>query len=224
MLIFNKVCQEINFLTHIVSRYKIIMGGVLMANNKSGRKRRFKPDIINKIIEEHNNGRSVSELAEEYGVSRQTMSFYIHEVAAELEISRSDTTAMLVREMSYWKKLNKDFDLSPEELSDYKARYDYMLGDDLLTAILVDFMHEQIVTVNYSSHPMKRAFGVKRCPTWNDFMKFIEDRCVPRSRDHMKVILRDYKLDSYDPFAIVERTGGRMAEDERYIKIYRMGA
>ena len=195
-----------------------------MANNRSGRKRRFKNDDINKIIKEHSNGRSVSELAKEYGVSRQTMSFYIHEVAAELEMSNSDNTACLVREMTYWKKLNKDFDLTAEELSRYKARYDYMLGDDILTSILVDFLHEQIDIFNYSSHPMKRAFGVKKRPSWNDFVSFLEDRCVPRSRDHMKLILHDYKLDSYDPFAIVERTGGRMAEDERYIKIYRIGA
>lgn len=195
-----------------------------MANKKSGRKRRFKPDVINRIIDEYNNGRSVSDLAKEYGVSRQTMSFYIHEVAAELEMSNSDNVACLVREMTYWKKLNRDFNLTAEELSRYKARYDYMLGDDILTSILVDFMHEQIVTFNYSSHPMKRAFGVKKRPSWGDFVSFLEDRCVPRSRDHMKLILRDYKIDSYDPFAIVERTGGRMAEDERYIKIYRIGA
>lgn len=195
-----------------------------MAYNRSGRKRRFNSDVINLIIEEHNKGRSVSELAAEYGVSRQTMSFYIHEVAAELEISRSDNTACLVREMTYWKRLNRDFNLTAEELSRYKARYDYMLGDDILTSILVDFLHEQINVVDYSSHPMKRAFGVKKKPSWDDFVSFLEDRCVPRSRDHMKLILHDYKLDSYDPFAIVERTGGRMAEDERYIKIYRIGA
>ena len=193
-----------------------------MANKKSGRKRRFNSDVINRIIEEHNKGRSVSELAAEYGVSRQTMSFYIHEVAVELEISRSDNTACLVREMTYWKRLNKDFNLSAEELIRYKARYDYMLRDELLTSILADFMHEQIVVFNYSSHPMKRAFGVKKRPSWGDFVSFLEDRCVPRSRDHMKLILHDYKLDSYDPFAIVERTGGRMAEDERYIKLYRL--
>ena len=152
------------------------------------------------------------------------MSFYIHEVAAELEMSNSDNTACLVREMNYWKKLNRDFNLTAEELSRYKARYDYMLRDELLTSILADFMHEQIVVFNYSSHPMKRAFGVKKRPSWGDFVSFLEDRCVPRSRDHMKLILRDYNIDSYDPFAIVERTGGRMAEDERYIKIYRIGA
>ena len=195
-----------------------------MTNNRSGRKRRFEPEVINRIIDEHNKGRSVSDLAKEYGVSRQTMSFYIHEVAAELEMSISDNISCLVREMTYWKKLNRDFDLTAEELSRYKARYDYMLGDDILTSILVDFLHEQINVVDYFSHPMKRAFGVKKRPSWDDFVSFLEDRCVPRSRDHMKLILRDYKLDSYDPFAIVERTGGRMAEDERYIKIYRIGA
>ena len=195
-----------------------------MANKKSGRKRRFKPDDINKIIKEYSNGRSVSDLAKEYGVSRQTMSFYIHEVAAELEMSNSDNTACLVREMTYWKKLNKDFNLTAEELTRYKARYDFMLGDDILTSILVDFLREKINVVDYFSHPMKRAFGVKKRPSWDDFVSFLEDRCVPRSRDHMKLILRDYKLDSYDPFAIVERTGGSMAEDERYIKIYRLGA
>ena len=54
-----------------------------MGNERNaGRKRKLDTDTIARIIDKHNKGHSVSELAREYGVSRQTMSFYINDVAA----------------------------------------------------------------------------------------------------------------------------------------------
>lgn len=194
-----------------------------MANTRNaGRKRKLDTKTVRNIIKERDNGSSMSELAKKYGVSRQTISFYIHEVAAEIAIERTSEVETFIHELTYWKRLNKDFNITQEELEKYKVRYDYMLDRQITTSILVDFKNENVIAKNYSSHPMKRAFGVKRKPTWEDFVEFVEDRCVPKSRDHMKLILRDYGLSTFDPFSIIEKTGGRMAEDNRYIRIYRL--
>ena len=52
-----------------------------------------------------------------------------------------------------------------------------------------------------------------------DFEVFLESRCFPREREDVELILEELELEAYEPFAIVERTGGRMAEDNQWIKI-----
>ena len=195
-----------------------------MGNTRNaGRKRKFDPETVQEIVTKYNEGRTVSALAAEYGVSRQTMSFYIHDISAELEFvdAQKGSLSTFVHSLSYWRRLNKDF--QPEEdLGDYRMRLDYMLDDDLMTAILVDFKNERILVKNYTDHPLKRAFGVKKMPTWEDFTIFLEDRCVPKTRDHMKLILKDFGLDFFNPLSIIKRTNGRMAEDNCYIKMIQL--
>lgn len=41
------------------------------------------------------------------------------------------------------------------------------------------------------------------------------------SRDKMKLVLKDLNLPFYDPFTIIEKTEGRMAEDDFWIRIER---
>ena len=43
----------------------------------------------------------------------------------------------------------------------------------------------------------------------------------PRTSDKMKLILKDLDLPFYDPFMIIEKTEGRMAEDDFWIRIER---
>ncbi len=190
-----------------------------MNERNAGRKRKFNITTISEILELYHNGHSVSALAKEYSVSRQTMSFYIHDLGTEIEILSKDEDGLVVRSLSYWKKLNRDFVLNDDELNDYTLRLDYMLDEKVLTTILADCKNERILACNYTENPMKRAFGIKKCPDWTDFIWFLEERCVPRSRDHLKLILRDLHLDFFDPLLIVRKTGGRMAEDRRYIRI-----
>ena len=138
----------------------------------------------------------------------------------EKTIERESEIVSSVHGLPAWEKLNAIFDISTTELYKYRLRIDYMLNNEICTSILVNFKDEQIYIVNYTEHPLKRAFGVVENPTWDDFNYFLEDRCVPRTRDHMKVILNDYGLDYYDPLSIIEKTGGRMAEDDFYLKLY----
>ena len=50
-------------------------------------------------------------------------------------------------------------------------------------------------------------------------MEFIESRCFPRTRDKMKLQLRELGLPFYDPLMIIGKTQGRMAEDEQWMEV-----
>ena len=196
-----------------------------MRNDRNaGRKRKFNPEQIHEIIEVYKKGCSISELARRYGVSRQTMSFYINEVSSEMEVTSTDEISTIIHSLTYWKKINELYSVPPAEIEKCRMRMDYMRNKEIFTTILVNFKDEQIYIKNYTEHPLKCAFGIKRNPTWEDFTSFLEERCVPKSRDHMKVILKDYDLDFFDPISIIEKTGGCMAEDDYCLKLYRLEA
>ena len=52
-----------------------------------------------------------------------------------------------------------------------------------------------------------------------NYIEFLKSRCFPEERDKLKLMLRELDLPFYDPFMIVEKTQGRMAEDKFWIKI-----
>ena len=74
---------------------------------------------------------------------------------------------------------------------------------------------------NYISNPQYRAFGVNTEPSFEDYQAFLESRCFPRSRDKMKLQLKELDLPFYDPIMIIEKTDGRMAGDEFWLRIER---
>lgn len=68
---------------------------------------------------------------------------------------------------------------------------------------------------------MKRAFGKIEKPSYRQYEEFLESRCFPSAQDKMKLVLRDYDIPFYDPMMIIEKTKGRMAEDDFWIQIER---
>ena len=82
-------------------------------------------------------------------------------------------------------------------------------------------MNERIETIDYVDNIMFKAFGSNKKPTYQDYLEFIESRCFPRDRDKMKLILKDLNLPFYDPIMIIEKTEGRMAEDDFWIRMER---
>lgn len=74
---------------------------------------------------------------------------------------------------------------------------------------------------NYTDKIMFRAFGVVETPDYDQYLEFLESRCFPSSRDKMKLILKDLDLPFYDPMMIIEKTEGRMADDDFWIRIER---
>lgn len=103
----------------------------------------------------------------------------------------------------------------------YPIRLFYMHKQTLCTVIDVDEVKKCVKIVNYTDNVMFRAFGIIENPDYNMYTEFLESRCFPRSRDKIKLVLRDLNLPFYDPFMIIEKTEGRMAEDDFWIKIER---
>ena len=99
----------------------------------------------------------------------------------------------------------------------------YMFRNRLCTIIDVDEQKRLIQVRNYTRNPMYRAFGVNTEPTFEEYEEFLESRCFPRERDKMKIMLRELDLPFYDPFLIVRKTEGRMAEDEFWIRMEGQG-
>lgn len=103
----------------------------------------------------------------------------------------------------------------------YRLRLIYMYKEQLCTIIDVDEMNEKVEIINYKDNIMSRAFGSNLNPTYKEYLEFIESRCFPRTRDKMKLILKDLNIPFYDPMMIIEKTQGRMAEDDFWVKIER---
>lgn len=103
----------------------------------------------------------------------------------------------------------------------YRLRLSYMHKGNLCTIIDVDEINEKVDVLNYCENIQFRAFGSKNNPTYSDYLDFIESRCFPRTRDKMKLILEDLNLPFYDPLMIIEKTQGKMAEDDFWIDVER---
>ena len=97
----------------------------------------------------------------------------------------------------------------------------YMYKDEVCTLIDVDEAKRLVRIRNYTENRQFRAFGANENPDFSDYEDFLKSRCFAESRDKMKLILRDLNLPFYDPFMIIEKTQGRMAEDDFWIKVER---
>ena len=154
---------------------------------RGGRRKALSEQDIATIIQLQKDGKTTKEIAERFGVSRQTISKYLNR--------------------------------PPDDT--YVMRIDFMFRQKVCTEIYVDFEHKRIRIVNRTDDIMKRAFGVNENPTWEDFESFLEERCFPRTRAHRKALLKGIGVDSFDPLQIIEKTKGRMAEDNQYLNITR---
>ena len=103
----------------------------------------------------------------------------------------------------------------------YPLRLIYMHYSEICTIIDVDERNRKVVFYNYKKDNMFRAFGCKEKVSYEEYEAFLESRCFPKERDKMKIILRELDLPFYDPLLIIEKTKGRMAEDNFSIIIER---
>jgi predicted DNA-binding protein YlxM (UPF0122 family) len=103
----------------------------------------------------------------------------------------------------------------------YVMRLDFMFRQKVCTEIYVNFADKKIKIVNRTNDIMKRAFGINENPDWNDFKQFLEERCFPKSRAFRKTILKKIGADGYDTLQILEKTDGRTAEDNQYVRFTR---
>ncbi len=107
----------------------------------------------------------------------------------------------------------------PEEKQ--KIRLNFMYENFVCTVIDADEMKRTVKIKNYTDNLMFRAFGKNTEPSFEEYEEFLESRCFPGSRDKIKLVLEDLDLPFYDPYLIIEKTEGRMAEDRFWIRIDR---
>ena len=116
--------------------------------------------------------------------------------------------------------------VTAEEFKAWKAaqghdvrRLQFYDGETLCTTIYADFTDETLAVRNYIGEPVKMAFGNNILPTWADFQAFLEERCIPRQRAGLREYLDAIGVIEYDPFAIIMKTAGHMAEDNQWLSI-----
>lgn len=102
------------------------------------------------------------------------------------------------------------------------VQYQYFDKTILHSTIICDFTNKTLCVKNHTDNILKTAFGVSEKPSWDDFLEFIKERCVPESRENIEVILKELQLTQYDALTIVEKTQGRMAEDDQWLKISKL--
>ena len=110
--------------------------------------------------------------------------------------------------------------LNEKPADGYTLRITYIYHQHPCTVIDVDFLNQRVIVQNKTKDILHRAFGVVEHPTWDDFELFLKDRCFPATRGDAKAILKDLQLTSYDPLQIVEKTKGRTAEDDMWMKFH----
>lgn len=104
---------------------------------------------------------------------------------------------------------------------EYSLRLWYMYREMVCTIIDADVRGKKVKVKNFTDDYLFRAFGKEENPSFQQFEAFLESRCFPESRDKMKLILRELDIPFYDPLLIIEKTQGKMAEDEFWIKMER---
>ena len=117
--------------------------------------------------------------------------------------------------------VSKYLNQAPE--AGYTMRMILMYQNKPCTAIDVNFLDNKIKIQNYTKDILHRAFGVKENPTWEDFHVFLQDRCFPKTRGNVKSVLTKMGLQDYDPLQIIEKTHGRTAEDDLWLKFQYYG-
>lgn len=95
----------------------------------------------------------------------------------------------------------------------------YYNENELCSCIYADFTDRLVKVKNENKPNILLAFGSNTMPLWNDFMLFLEDRCIPRSVDGIKYYLNELGLCEYDPLEIIKHTKGRMSEDNQWLEV-----
>lgn len=95
----------------------------------------------------------------------------------------------------------------------------YYNDDALCTLIYADKTAQDLCAENHTNNLVKTAFGKNALPTWADLEAFLEERCIPRQRAGLREYLEALGLDEYDSLAIIQKTKGRMAEDDQWMEV-----
>lgn len=128
----------------------------------------------------------------------------------------SGPAAILVSLLAEHQELLIEFEVPKQELP---IRMWYMYKNRCCTMIDVDDKTEKVKIKNFTDNTLFQAFGREKQPTYADYLDFLKSRCFPETRDKMKIELQRLGIPFYDPFLIIKKTQGRMAEDDFWIRM-----
>lgn len=98
-------------------------------------------------------------------------------------------------------------------------KFSFFGDNELCSIICADFTDETLKVQNYTDDIVKTAFGNNKLPTWEEFMDFLEERCIPKERSGVREYLEAIGVAEYNPLEIIRKTKGKMAEDKQWIDI-----
>lgn len=98
-------------------------------------------------------------------------------------------------------------------------KFSFFDDNGLCSIICADFTDETLKVQNYTDDVVKTAFGNNKLPTWEEFMNFLEERCIPKERSGIREYLEAIGVAEYNPLEIIKKTKGKMAEDKQWIEI-----
>lgn len=99
------------------------------------------------------------------------------------------------------------------------VQLDFYNFDTLCTSIIADYTAKEVRIDNKNDDIIHLAFGKSEYPTWDDYLNFLEERCIPRNRMGINTYLDAIGVDEYNPLDIIMKTEGRMAEDHQWLRV-----
>ncbi len=169
-------------------------------------------------------GREIKQIRTRLGLTQKEFAAFINTSVPTVErweVSEKPVTGPIVLALRILSEDDKWVEKLEIPARTYPLRMYYMFKDKLCTLLDVDERNRKVVIKNYTDKVMFRAFGVVESPAFEEYEEWLESRCFPRERDKMKLMLGELDLPFYDPMLIVEKTQGRMAEDDFWIKMER---
>lgn len=161
----------------------------------------------------HNLGLSQSEFSKLLGVSRPTVE--------RMETNSNEIRGPIAIIIDLLTENMEIIENRIIPLPKYALRMWYMYKNKKCTLIDVDDLNRKIFIKNYTDKIMYTAFGTNTNPNYEDYCDFLKSRCFPETRDKIKIQLEALQIPFYDPMLIIEKTQGRMAEDDFWILIER---
>lgn len=168
--------------------------------------------------------KEIKNIRNQFGFTQKEFAEFLHcskSTVERWEMSKEPVTGLICLLISMLKKYPEYVDQIKIPPKTTPVRLWYMYEQTACTLIDVHEVKREVYIKNFTDNVMFRAFGTEENPDFQMYEEFLESRCFPESRDKMKLILRDLDLPFYDPFLIIEKTEGRMAEDDFWIKIER---
>ena len=89
------------------------------------------------------------------------------------------------------------------------------------TLIDVDEAKKIVRIKNYVDNVQFTAFGSNTEPSIADYEDFLESRCLPRSRDKIKLELKESDIPFYNPYLIVKKRRGEWQKEYNQMTIRR---